>query len=148
MSRYTASQQHWLIKMLPLANGKAVKAFLSSLLHAQFRRKGFIPHCMANDGLIPPRVKEPKLPLNCQLQPNHTEWWACGLWCQGMLPVHTVIEEVLFYSSDYFILAKPPSKVGLCWLYGIRILKDTVICICSMSFWHKAEINEEKVFWI
>lgn len=54
---------------------------------------------------FPPPVKEPKLPLNCQHRPNHTKWWACSLWCQGMLPVHTVIEEVLFYSSDYFILA-------------------------------------------
>lgn len=53
MSRYTASQQYRLIKMLPLANGKAVKRFLSSLLHSQFRRKGFIPHCIANDGLVP-----------------------------------------------------------------------------------------------
>lgn len=48
--------------------------------------------------------------------------------------------------SAIFSLAKPPNKMDCYFFYSTMAVKETVISMYSMSFWHKVEINTGNMF--
>lgn len=45
-----------------------------------------------------------------------------------------------------FSLARPPNNIDCYFFYSTMAVKETVIFMYSMSFWHKVEINTESMF--
>lgn len=57
-----------------------------------------------------------------------------------------VVQFALGESAIFFPLTKPLSKRDFYFFYSTMAVKETVIFIYSMSFWHKVEVNTENMF--
>lgn len=57
-----------------------------------------------------------------------------------------MLQKVVLGESAIFSLAKPPNKIEFYFLYSTMAVKETVIFMYSMSFWHMIEINTENLF--
>lgn len=57
-----------------------------------------------------------------------------------------IVQFALGESATFFPLTKPLSKRDFYFFYSTMAVKETVIFIYSMSFWHKVEVNTENMF--
>lgn len=99
-----------------------------------------LSHSITNDFLIATLSNTAEVTTYFQHQPNHGKWHACSPWDQSML------QKVALGESAIFSLAKPPNKIEFYFLYSTMAVKETVIFMYSMSFWHMIEINTENLF--
>lgn len=142
MNFYIELSEYWLIKMLLFANWNTVKCFSAFFFMLQFRRKCSHYHTASQVIFwFPPEVTYLKLLLNFQHWPNHCKYHACSAWVKICCAICSRRECHFF-----FPLAKPPSKIDFYFFYSTMAVKETVIFIYSMSFWHKVEVNTENMF--